>query len=305
MITVVISIPSKATKKILQSITSKEIPKREQVLQKNEKHRETLNSFLSLKINNSIKWLDLDGVKVLYSPQDDSVDKVERTIIYLHGGGFVYGLSAKHVIYARKLAKACRANVYIVDYSLSPGVKYPIAINEIKKVIQNLTKNGLDLSKTVLAGDSAGGSLAISTILSLRTDNFSLPACAVLFSPAVDLTMSSKTYISNAKKDIILSKDLMSYFIDCYIKKDDTENPIASPNFADLNNLPPILVQVGSDEVLLEECRLFVKEAKKYNKKTTIKIGKGMWHNWHLASGLTKESSRSLKTVTDFIIGNC
>lgn len=253
----------------------------------------------TLKVENRI----IDGVKIIsVEPEDNNF---KYLIVYLHGGGFVNGLSAMHINYAGCLSKGCAAKVILVDYSLSPEVKYPTALNEVCRVWQAILDEAVDFSKIVLMGDSAGASLAISTMLKNRDNNIQQPACAILFSPSVDATLSEASYIYNDANDFILGRDIMEFFIGAYVADEQRHEPFVSSLRANLSKLPPFLLQVGSEEVLLDECREFVDNAKRVGVKADIKISDGLWHNYHLLADKAPESRDSIKTVVDYIADNC
>lgn len=298
-----ISKQAKVIKKILKASNKKSEHNIKHTLEKRKKYEKSLAAIKLLSRKSKIEWADIEGTRVAWvSPL---VEDAERTIIYIHGGGFVYGLSAVHVAYVDRLAEVCRAKVLLIDYSLSPEARFPVALNEIYKIWKHLISDGLDPSKAVLMGDSAGASLSISVALKLRSNQLPQPSCLVLFSPSVDSTLGQESYIYNNDKDIILDKEIMNYFVESYVGQTDRTDVLISPIRADLHSLPSLLLQVGSDEVLLDECKIFVENAKRDGVDATLKIGKGMWHNWHLSAERMPESSESLKTVADFIAGNC
>jgi len=294
-----ISNQAKIIKKLLIASNNKSKYDADYINEKRKKYEKSLTAVNLLSRKLKIEWTFIEGVKVAWvSPPI----KTELTIIYIHGGGFVFGMSALHIAYAERLANICKARVLLIDYSLSPEAKYPIALNEIRKVWVSLIKDGLDPKKTAIVGDSAGASLVMSATLKFRDDKIAQPSCLVLFSPSVDATFSGKSYITNNNKDIILNLYIMDFFTDSYIGDFDKTDPFISPMFADLHNLPSFLLQVGSDEVLLSECKQIVKYAKRDKVKATLRIGKGMWHNWHLSANYMPESNQSIKKVAEYII---
>lgn len=255
------------------------------------------DSFLSKRVK--LDWFSIEGVRVAWiSPRQSPV----RTIVYTHGGGFVFGLSSIHVSYLVRLSNICNARILVIDYKLSPENKYPFALNEILMVWRNLVSGGLDASKTVFMGDSAGANLALATSLKLRDDDFIQPACLVLACPSLDETFSGQSYLDNKSKDPVLNQDKINYFIDSYIGNSDRCDPFISPIFAKLNNLPPILIHVGTEEILLSDSITFAENAKRDHADVTLFIGDGMWHNWHLSKNLMPESKRAIKAVAKYII---
>lgn len=297
-----ISNQAKIIKKLLIASNSRKKYDLSFVLERRKKYEKSLAAINLLSRKSKIEWVEIKGVR---SAWVDPLVETERTIIYLHGGGFVFGLSAIHIAYAERLAKLCKAKVLLVDYSLSPEVKFPTALNEIKNIWVSLIKDGLNPARTVIMGDSAGANLAISAALKFRDEKLLQPSCMVLFSPSVDATFSGKSYITNNDKDIILNLYIMDFFINSYVGDYENTDPLISPLFANLRQMPPFLLQVGSDEVMLSECKQFVKNARRDKVKAVLQVGKGMWHNWHLSANYMPESSDSIKTVADYIISNC
>ena len=227
---------------------------------------------------------------------------VKRTIIYAHGGGFVFGSSKGYQQHLIRLAKLCKANVISIDYSLSPESPFPIALNEIQKVWQELLKQGLDNTKTVIMGDSAGASLALGTALKLRDTNQKQPACLVLLSPAFDATFSGKSYSLNKGNEVLLNEDKMTFFVQAYAQQHPINDPYISLVFADLTGIPPFLIHVGSEEMLLSDSETVIKNAKRDNVNGTLYIGNGMWHGWHLFASYVPEAKEAMKAVAEYII---
>lgn len=294
-----LSFQAKLAKKILARAHKRCRPTIEHIRIKNDNYKKEIARIGDYYKESNIVRADFEGVNVLII---DPPNESDRIVIYLHGGGFVYGLSKLHINYAESLANMTRSRVILVDYSLAPDHKFPIAVNEIQKIWKCLLAMGKDPSKIAIVGDSAGASLAISASLLFSRNNLPNPACLALFSPAVDLTLSGESYNSNEKRDIILNKEIMSFFADSYAGDSPKSNPIISPLFANLKKLPPIYLQFSSNEVLYSECKSFIDKLKNDGIETTFNIGDDLWHNWHLANDLITESRKSIEAVSKFII---
>jgi monoterpene epsilon-lactone hydrolase len=239
-----------------------------------------------------------DVSAVLISPKN----KVERSIIYLHGGGFVFGSSKTYQQHLARLAILCNANVISIDYSLSPENSFPVALNEIQKVWEELIKQGLNNTKTVIIGDSAGASLALGAALKFRDNKQKQPACLVLLSPALDATFSGKSYLSNKSKDVLLNMDKLNFFMQAYVQKHKRDDPFISTIFANLTGIPPFLIHVGSEELVLSDSETIMANAKRDNVKGTLYIGEGMWHGWHLFASYVPEAKAAMNSVVNYVI---
>ncbi|MDB5182491.1 MAG: Alpha/beta hydrolase fold-3 domain protein [Candidatus Saccharibacteria bacterium] len=225
--------------------------------------------------------------------------KTDRTILYIHGGGFVFGSLKTHHQHTARLARLCKANVLAVDYSLSPENPYPAALDELLNVWQEIIKN-IDITKTAIMGESAGGNLAMALLLKIREAGLPQPACAVLLSPALDATFSGESYERNKLKDPILNMLKLNFFLDAYVGNMDKHNPFISPIFAKLDGLAPILVHAGSDEILLSDSETIAENAKRDNADITLLIAKSMWHGWHLFAFYVPEAKAAMKQVAEF-----
>lgn len=230
-----------------------------------------------------------------------SPTKTNRTIIYIHGGGFVFGSLKTHAQHTTRIAKICKANLLAVDYSLAPESPYPVALNEIQKVWDELIINGLDTTKAVIIGDSAGGNLAFALSLKLRELKNTQPACLVLLSPALDAYLSGKSYHEKEKNDPLLTMGQMEYFMKSYVGKASRDDPLISPVLANLKNLPPILIQVGTEEILLSDSETISKNAKRDGADVTLDVGQGMWHGWQLFAAYIPEAKNALKAIASYI----
>ncbi len=206
----------------------------------------------------------------------------QQIILYFHGGGYVLGSSLTHRELGWRLSEAAGARVFLLDYRRAPKHPYPAAVDDAVAAYKWLLTSGFPPSNISVAGDSAGGGLAVAMMLVLRDEGVALPKTAVLLSPWLDLTHNSGTFISNEASDLILSAARLREFANWYLGDGtQADDPLASPIFADLHDLPPMLVQVGDVEMLLDDSITFAEKAQAAGVAVTLDVWGDMFHVWH------------------------
>ena len=227
-----------------------------------------------------------------------------RTIYYLHGGGYCVGGSASHRTLAARMADSASAVAYVIDYRMGPEHKFPAAVEDALSAWKALLDAGRDPARTVIAGDSAGGGLSVATCLAARDAGVALPAGLHLVSPWVNMTNASKAYAAKGDSDFIITQQGIDEFRANYLGDADPTTPLASPVFADLTGLPPMLIQVGSEEVLMSDSTSLAEAAGLARVDVTLRIWPEMIHIWPFfgmlsAGGLAiAESSAWVKART-------
>jgi monoterpene epsilon-lactone hydrolase len=224
----------------------------------------------------------------------------ERVILYLHGGSFNAGSIATHRPLAANLASACKARALLTDYRLAPEHPYPSAVQDSLATYEWLLANGILAEHIAVMGDSAGGTLTLALLIHLRDLGKPLPAMAVCLSPATDLNMLGESWTFNKRKDFMLDQRNIRDSIEIYLRGADPRSPLASPLYADLQGLPPILIQVGSDEVLLSDATRFAEKAKAAGVPVTLEIWDRMQHVWQLAASLLPEGRQATQKIAEF-----
>lgn len=222
-------------------------------------------------------------------------------ILYLHGGGYVVGSSKSHMKLAAQIGQAAQAQVWLAEYRLAPEHPSPAAIEDSIAVYKALLAQGQDPKKLVIAGDSAGGGLSLSTVIALRNAGLPLPAALVLLSPWVDLSLSGSTLKTHAAQDAMLSEDWLVWCAKNYCGPKSATDPTCSPLYADLTGLPPVLIHVGTEEVLLDDAKRLAEQAEKCGIPTTFKIYDKVGHVFQFHAGILKESNDSIKRIGQFI----
>jgi acetyl esterase/lipase len=208
----------------------------------------------------------------------------DRTVLYLHGGGYVIGSITAYRALAARIAVASRARALAIDYRLAPEHPYPAAVEDATAAYRWLLAEGSSPEHIALAGDSAGGGLTAATLLALREAGDALPAAAVLMSPWLDLTCTSESMETKAADDVVLTPRRLRYWSSQYLDGTGTDatEPLASPVFADLAGLPPLLVQVGTAEVLLDDSRRFAERARSAGVDLTLEVWDEVVHIWQV-----------------------
>lgn len=226
----------------------------------------------------------------------------QRTIIYLHGGGFVHGSTRVYLQHIIRTAKMCNAQVLSIDYPLAPEHPYPAALDNIVKAwMYLLSQNSVDPKQTVFMGESAGGSLALGSSLRLRDANLALPGAIVLLSPALDMSLTGESMASREKRELILSRQKIEWYADMYVGKALRTGPYISPVTANLHDLPPLLVHVGTEEMLYSDSSTIAEHAKRDGVACELFAGEGMWHGWHVTAGFVPEAKHAMRLVAEFV----
>ncbi len=246
--------------------------------------------------------IEIEGIQAewLIPPQI----KNRRTILYLHGGYYLIGSIQSHRNLVGNIASAAQAMALLIEYRLAPEHPFPAGLDDAVKAYSWLLGQGVLPEEITLAGDSAGGGLLLSTLLTLREQKMPLPASAVCLSPATDLTMSGESWKTNLKKEFVVNPYVSNRIQSLYLRDIDPKDPIASPLYADLSGLPPLLIQVGSEEVLLSDSTSFAERAKAAGVQVTLEVWPGMFHVWQFTAPIIPEARQAIQRISKFIADN-
>jgi epsilon-lactone hydrolase len=212
-----------------------------------------------------------------------------RNILYFHGGGYALGSSRAHAEMASWIARAAQSRVFVLDYRRAPEYRFPAALEDALLAYRSMVGAGADPRMITVAGDSAGGGLTIALLASLRDRGESLPSSAVCISPWVDLEMTGESIVSKASVDPLLTREGLQQFADWYLGGQDARHPLASPLHADLKGLPPLLIQVGTSEILLDDARRLAERAWAAGVRVTLSQYEDMPHVWHVFASFLPE----------------
>lgn len=231
----------------------------------------------------AIRRADLGGLGAEWAIPDGLTDEAGagNTLLYFHGGGYVVGSTVSHRHIVSRIALAAKARVLSVDYALAPENPFPAAVKDGVKAYRWLLDQGQKPEQIALAGDSAGGGLAAATLLAVREEGLPLPAGAALISPWSDLTCATDSYETRAETDPMITPEGIRELANVYLTGADPRDPLASPNFGNLAGLPPLLIQVGDDEVLLDDSRNLAARAREAGVDVDLEVAPDMFHVWH------------------------
>ncbi|MCK6558654.1 alpha/beta hydrolase [candidate division KSB1 bacterium] len=226
-------------------------------------------------------------------------------VLFLHGGGYNLGSLATHRELASRLAQACRCRVLAVAYRLAPEHLFPAALEDAMRAYCWLLAEGVRPEQIALAGDSAGGGLALAALVSLRYHGEPLPAAAVCLSPWVDLELTGHSMIAKARQDPVLTREVLQEWARNYLGGKGPRTPLASPLYADLSGLPPLLIQVGSEEVLHDDAVRLAERAQAAGVPVELEVSAEMMHGWHFFAGKLPEAQRAIARLAAFIRMRC
>lgn len=229
------------------------------------------------------------------------VARQDKTILYLRGGGYVSGSINTHLILCQSMAQVLKRKTLLPEYRLAPEHPFPAALEDALAAYRWLLRQGGSSQNIVIAGDSAGGGLSLAVALALRDASEPLPAAVVCLSPWVDLTNSGPSHLSNAAREPALTTIELKRWAACYADSTPLTHPLISPVYADFHGFPPLLIQAGSDEILLDDARWLAEKARADGVDVTLSVWEGLWHAWHALGRLIPESRQAFEEIDAFL----
>ncbi len=221
----------------------------------------------------------------------------DKIFMFIHGGGYYRGsIDATRATVARISAEA-KVRCLSIEYRLAPEHPFPAAVDDTYTAYNWLLKEGINPKNIIVSGQSAGGGLCLALLLKIKENNGFQPKGAVAISPWTDLSQSGKTMITNANIDPVISKQYLDRMANLYLSKTPNISPLASPLYGDLSGLPPMLVQVGSAETMLDDSKRFVERAKEAKVDVQIEVWEDMFHGWHGSAHILKEAEEAIKSI--------
>lgn len=225
----------------------------------------------------------------------------ETVMLYLHGGAYVIGSAQGYRSLAAELGRAANATCYAIDYRLAPEHPFPAAIEDVLSAYEALLARGISSSNIVFAGDSAGAGLALAALAAVRDENIPVPAAALLISPWADLTCSSASLSQKAADDPSLTAAGLRAMANIYLGGAAPDHVRASPAFANLTGLPPLLIQVGTSEILLDDALAVASRAAHAGVDVSLRVWPEMIHVWHAFAFMLPEGRAAIAEAGAFL----
>jgi epsilon-lactone hydrolase len=253
----------------------------------------------NLQLHAVVNPVDLDGVYGEWVTVGDSDEA--GVLLFLHGGGYNAGSCKTHRALATHLARAARTRVLLIDYRLAPEHPCPAAIDDAAHAYRWLLQQGSAPQQIVLGGDSAGGGLALAALIAIRDSGTEVPAAAFLLSPWLDLALSGESMRTRAQLDPLTAYNDLHKAATLYLGDLEPYDPRASPLYADLHQLPALLIHVGDHEVLRSDATRLAEKAKAAGVPVQLEIWDAMWHVWHAWADELPEARAAMVQIGAFV----
>lgn len=247
----------------------------------------------------SIERVDASGVPCEIGVAPGS--RTDATLLYLHGGGYMIGSCQSHRGLVARLGQAAGVRTLAVDYRLAPEHPFPAPVEDAVTAYQWLIDSGTRPEHIFFAGDSAGGGLAVATMLQCKSLNLPLPGAAALFSPFADMGTTGQSLVDNLDRDVLVTEGMAPGMAQGYLAGADPRSPLASPIYGDLTGLPPTLIQVSSYEVLLDDSLRLLRAAILADVKVQLRVYQELPHVWQLYAGVLDEGEAALAEAGTFL----
>jgi acetyl esterase/lipase len=259
-----------------------------------------LSEIAPLLKDTKLEKIDVDGIPAAWVSTPEVVK--DKAILYLHGGGYIEGSITSHKDLAQRISRAAKAKVLVLDYRLAPEHPFPAALEDSTRAYSWLVDTeGYLPQNIVIAGDSAGGGLTVATLVKLRDEGIVLPAAAVCLSPWTDLALTGDSMKEKVHEDPFVTPNDTMFSAMMYLGKTDPKNPYASPLYANLKDLPPLCIQVGTAEVLLDDATRLATRAKKAGVEVQLDIWEDMIHVFQAFAVLAPEGQEGIEKIGEFI----
>jgi acetyl esterase/lipase len=226
----------------------------------------------------------------------------DRVILYLHGGGYVMGSINTHRAMVARIARASQARALALDYRMAPEHPFPAAVDDATTAYRWLLAQGYKPGKIVISGDSAGGGLTLATVIALRDAGTALPAAAVPISAWADLEGTGDSVKTRAAGDPMVGLEGLLRMAKMYAGDHDPKNPLISPIHADYRGIPPMLLQVGDAEILLDDSTRVADRAKAAGVKVELEVWPEMFHVWHVFAKILPEGQQAIDRIGAYVL---
>ena len=266
-----------------------------------EQRRDMENFFVPSQLpeNTQVESVNADGVPAEWLATSGA--DISRVLLYLHGGGYVMGSINTHRALVAGLSAAAGARCLSLDYRLAPEYPFPAAVDDAVKGYRWLLRQNIAPGLIAIGGDSAGGGLTIATLVALKDAGIPLPCAAIALSPWVDLEGTGESMVTKADVDPMVEKEGLLGIAAVYLNGKDPRTPLASPLYADLRGLPPLLIQVGGAETLLDDSTRLVTQAKAVGVGVKLEVWDDMIHVFQMWASILPEGQQAINNIGAFL----
>ncbi len=289
--------PSPEHEAIVAAMADQPVPETPPTLEESRAGMEAMTAGFPIPDDVRVEQVDAGGVPSVWVAAPGARDDV--AVLYLHGGGYMMGSVKTHTELASRFSRACAARVLLIDYRLAPEHPFPAAVEDAVASYRWLCDQGFARERIVIAGDSAGGGLTLATLAALKEAGDALPASAVCLSPFADLEGTGDSY--QTADDPLLTLEAVQGMATTYLQGQDIRQPTASPLYADYAGFPPLLIQVGTRELLLDDATRVTQRARDAGVDVTLEKGEGLVHVWQLLGPNIPESVEAIDRVGAFV----
>lgn len=249
-----------------------------------------------VKIDN----VDVNGVSAVWISTPEAVE--ENVVLYFHGGGYVFGSINTHKEFMSRISRVSNSRVLLIDYRRAPENPFPAALEDAITAYKWLIDSeGIKPENLIIGGESAGGGLTLATLLKLRDTGIPLPAAALVLSPWADLDMTGETIRTKARVDPLANPSDLFFLASLYVGEDDPKNPYISPLYGDLKGLSPMIIQVGSSEILLSDAERIAERAKAADVDVILDIWEDMIHMFQMFALWSPEGQKATEKLGKYI----
>jgi len=244
--------------------------------------------------------VDAGGAKAVWFDAPGAAK--DRVVLYLHGGGYVFGGPVSHGAMAAQISKSAKSRVLFVDYRLAPEHPFPAAVEDATAAYKWLLAQGYKPGRIAISGDSAGGGLCLSTLLSIKQNKLPMPACAAPLSPWVDMEALGDSMTTKDAEDPIVKKAMLQNLVSMVVPAGKSlRDPLVAALYGDLSGLPPLQIHVGSRETLLDDARRIADRAKKAGVQVTLHEWEGQIHVFQVFCTRLDEGVQSIEEIGQFV----
>ncbi|MHA1604977.1 MAG: alpha/beta hydrolase [Candidatus Freyarchaeota archaeon] len=291
---------SKEMEMVINLLREYQASQKEPSVEDTRKGLEQLASLSKLPEDVKCEPIDAGGVPAEWITTPEA--EARYAILYLHGGGYVAGSIKTHRDLASRISRTSKARVLLIDYRLAPEHPFPAAVEDATTAYRWLVSaGGIEPNNLIVTGDSAGGGLTVASLVNLRDEGDTLPAGAVCLSPWTDLACTGETLRSKAEVDPFITPEGIEFMARVYLKDADPKNPLASPLYADLKGLPPMLIQVGTSEILLDDSLRLADRAKAAGVNVELDVWEDMIHVFAAFAAFAPEGRQAIERIGEFV----